>query len=451
MRDRRVAALALPLALALLGPAAPGASAQEEGAVGPADASASEVKGLRRELRALRERVEELAPLEERVRELEAKLAEQEEAAVADAVPAKPGVPDAAAEEDPFELDLGGALRFNYAYRDFTESSRSKGGDLEFDLFRIDVDAEYGDLLASAQYRWYDYQEVLHHGWVGYRFTESVEARAGVTQVPFGILPYASHSWWFGVPYYLGFEDDYDMGGTLEYESALWELHLGLFKNAEYGNAGRSERYSFDLVTDASRGQTNEETNQLNARAVRTFEHGPEMRTELGVSGEWGQIYNATTDDMGTRWAAGAHVDGHYGPWNAQLQAFHYEFAPENPPGVPDESVLLGAFATTYLAPAEGTVLVANLAREFAVDLGPIDGLTCYNDYSTLLPDDSGLDEFQINTTGCMVSAGPVASYVDFIAGSGAPFLGVPPEDLFSPISGDAWNLRLNVNVGYYF
>lgn len=449
MRGRRrtlAPVLVVGLALAVAGSAS---------RVLAAEASAGDVEAMRRELRALRERVEELAPLEARVRELEAALAARE-AEAPDLGADKPGTPEEPVEEEAFHLDLGGALRFNYAYREFTQASRSKGGDLEFDLFRIDVDAEYGDLLASAQYRWYDFQEVIHHGWVGYRFGEGLQARAGITQVPFGLLPYASHSWWFGVPYYLGFEDDYDMGGTVLLEAAPWDVRLGFFKNGEYGNAGRSERYSFDLVTDPSSvpGPTrraNEETNQLNARVARTFEHGPGRRTEVGISGEWGQIYNEITDDTGARWAAGAHVDGHYGPWNPQLQAFHYEFDPDNPTGVSEERVQLGAFATRFLAPSEGTVLVANLAREIPFEPGPIDGLTCYNDYSVLLPDESDLEDVQINTTGCLVSAGPLASYVDLITGTGAPFLGVPPEELFSPIGDEDWNLRLNVNVGYYF
>jgi len=428
-----------------------------------AEATAEEVRALREELRALRERLEELAPLEERVRELEAALAEREVARpepppappgdgeARDLVPAKPGAPDGPPAEEALRLDVGGALRFNYAYREFTESSESKWGDLEFDIFRIDVDAQYKGLLASAQYRWYDFQDVIHHGWVGLEPRDDLQIRGGITQVPFGLLPYASHNWWFGVPYYLGFEDDYDMGAEVLYRPGSWDLRLAFFKNAEYGNPSRTERYSFDLVTDASRGQANEETNQVNLRVARSFRHGPDARTEVGVSGEWGQIYNDLTDDLGTRWAAGAHVDGDYGPWNLQLEAFRYVFAPENPPGVSDDALLLGAFASTFLAPAEGVVMVANLSRDLPLELGPIDGVTCYNDYSVLLPDGSSRDDVQINTTGCLVSAGPVATYLDVILGSGAPFLGVPPEEVFRPIAGDDWELRLNLNVGYYF
>lgn len=391
----------------------------------------------------------EIRALEERVRELEA-AAEQDDATDPDLAPSKPVTPatpaDAAAS-----LDIGAALRFNYVYRDFTETSRSKAGDIEFEIFRIDVDAEYRNLLFSAQYRWYEFQDVIHHGWVGYRFGSSIETRLGVTQVPFGLLPYASHNWWFGVPYYLGFEDDYDLGAVGMYRDRGWDIRLAFFKNEEYGNSERRERYSFDLVSDRTRQQDNEETNQVNLRVARSFELFSDLRAEIGVSGEWGQIRNDITDDMGDRWAAGAHLDADYRRWNLQLEAFAFEFDPRNPVGVSEESVLLGAFGSSFLAPAEGTVLVANLAREFPIDFGILRSITCYNNYSILLPDDDDFEGVQINTTGCLVSAGPVATYIDVIAGSGAPFLGVPPDDVFSPIARDDWVVRFNINVGIYF
>jgi hypothetical protein len=36
--------------------------------------------------------------------------------------------------------------------------------------------------------------------------------KLGVSQVPFVIPGFASHYWWFQIPYYLGLEDDYEMG-----------------------------------------------------------------------------------------------------------------------------------------------------------------------------------------------------------------------------------------------
>jgi hypothetical protein len=341
-------------------------------------------------------------------------------------------------------------LRFNYALRSFDDSSEARGGDMEFDIFRIDVNGSYKDVLISAQYRWYSYQDVIHHGWVGYNFTDAWQAQMGVTQVPFGILPYASHNWWFGVPYYLGFEDDYDMGIKTIYDKQPWNLQMAFFKNEEYGDPSKLERYSFDVVTAGA--QQNEETNQGNLRLAYTISHGEESSTELGVSGQWGQLYNSDEDSMGDRWAAAAHLNANLGRWNLMLEAVRYEFNPDNPAGVDDDQVLIGAFASSALTAAEGTIGVANIAYSLPVDWGPISNLTFYNDYSILIKDEDDFDDSQINTTGCLITAGPLFTYIDLIVGRNALFLGAGSEPYGAATdSDDDWHTRFNINVGYYF
>ncbi len=95
---------------------------------------------------------------------------------------------------------LGGVLRFQYVFEDFRRDRRQRGGDLEFDLFAVNADVDAGDLQLSTQYRWYAFQEVIHHGWIGWSPSDDLQLQAGITQVPFGLLPYASHSFWFGMP-----------------------------------------------------------------------------------------------------------------------------------------------------------------------------------------------------------------------------------------------------------
>ena len=73
-------------------------------------------------------------------------------------------------------------------------------------------------MIGSFEYRYYrdkhadghDYF-VLHDAWIGARISE-YQLQAGVTKVPFGILPYASHNWFFQLGYYVGLEDDCDLG-----------------------------------------------------------------------------------------------------------------------------------------------------------------------------------------------------------------------------------------------
>lgn len=353
-----------------------------------------------------------------------------------------------AGQEKP-ELKIGGALRFNYVLTDFNDDNNDRGGDMVFDIFRINVDASYKNVLLSAEYRWYSYMNVIHHGWVGYKFSDTTQAQAGVTKVPFGILPFASHSYWFGETYYLGLEDDYDMGVKYVYDDTPWNLQLAFFKNGDWGDPTDLNRYSVDVVV--ADDQENEETNQVNARLAYKFKHGTFGSTELGASGMWGQLYNRTTEDSGDHWAAAAHLDGYYGGWNLMLEAVRYEYNPENQAGVSDATILLGSYGSTFLTAAKGTVYVANLAYKWDVDWGPVSDLTFYNDYSILVKDEDGFPDTQLNTAGCMLHIGPVYTYIDFIFGKNAVFLGAGDTAQAQSTADQDWNFRFNVNVGYYF
>ncbi|MBN2232169.1 MAG: hypothetical protein JW781_05035 [Deltaproteobacteria bacterium] len=349
------------------------------------------------------------------------------------------------------DISIGGALRVNYGYGDWNDQQKDRGGDFNFDIFRLDVNGQYNDLLISAQYRWYSYMDVIHHGWVGYNFTDKLQGQLGVTQVPFGLLPYASHNFWFGVPYYVGLEDDYDMGAKLLYNDGPLNLQFAFFKNEEWGSSGKTARYSFDVIDDGGLASSNSEDNQFNLRAACTLDHGDLGSTEIGFSGEWGMLYNSITEDHGDHWAAAVHLNGNYGPWNLMLEAARYEYDPENPDGVSDDSILMGAFAGSYEVASEGNIYVANLSYDVPVSWGPVTNLTFYDDYSILDKDSGDGDDSHINTLGCLISANPIYTYVDFIMGRNMAWLG---SDAAQPLAGgedDDWHMLFNVNIGYYF
>merc|ERR1711879_1036317 len=93
-----------------------------------------------------------------------------------------------------------------------------------------------GGIDLSFEYRFYPTfgTHFIHHGFLGYEFSENVYMELGVTQVPFGITTYASHSWWFQGPYYVGLEDDYDMGINFDIKTGeKGILSLAYFRQAE--------------------------------------------------------------------------------------------------------------------------------------------------------------------------------------------------------------------------
>lgn len=354
------------------------------------------------------------------------------------------------AQEEPEQVSpgvtVGGALRFNVVYRDDVEASEGKRGESGLDVFRLNIDGELNNVLISAEYRFYSYMNTIHHGWIGYQFEDDSQIQFGINQVPFGILPYASHNAWYGVPYYVGLADDYDMGVKYLRQDGPWSTHLAFYKNEELNDATNPDRYSYDLVREGD--QQNEEVNQVNGRVAYTFGLGGSCETEVGASVEAGQIYNSVTDDRGERTAAAVHLDSRCGRWNLQLQGASYEYDAEDPVGVDDTVVQLGAFGGTYEIASDADIWVANLAYNFSSPWKQIDSITCYNDYSRLNKDLDGAGDSQINTIGCAIGSGPLFTYVDYILAKNMPFFG---GGSLGYGGDDDWESRLNINIGYYW
>jgi len=95
-----------------------------------------------------------------------------------------------------------------------------------------------------------------------------------------------------------------------------------------------------------------------------------------------------------------------------------------------------------------------NVAYGLPVDFGPISKLTFYSDNTIIQADNEGKDWDQTwqNVVGCMISAGPVYTYIDIISAENMPFMGGSMVD-----NADGWqssnnrNTRININFGYYF
>lgn len=122
----------------------------------------------------------------------------------------------------------------------------------------------------------------------------ALAASIGIMQVPFGILPFASHGSWFGRTPYPGLEGDYETG-VLSFDEPGDDrtFRYAFYNNPEYANDDRSGRYSFDLVTEG--GQQNSETSQYSLRAERHLSVGDLGTLGVGVSLQRGQIFSSIT------------------------------------------------------------------------------------------------------------------------------------------------------------
>ncbi|MCZ4338272.1 hypothetical protein [Shewanella colwelliana] len=352
----------------------------------------------------------------------------------------------AAEQED--GIKVGGAVRVNYGYKDYDEASKDKGGDFSFDMAAIKFDGKQGDWGLAAEYRFTSSTNYIKYGYGFYDIDPDWQLQFGINKVPFGNRDFISNSWWFGLPYYLGFEDDHDVGIKAVYEKNGWHTDLAFYKNPEYGPT-ENKRYSTDLYTGTINGTeyNNEETNQLNVRQTYTAEHEG-GQTTIGGSLQYGQIYNSKTGNNGDRYAVALHLDSSFKGWNLQLQAMQYEYdaADAEDPNKIGVSVV----SWQYEIAAKGQAYNINIAKTFSTDWGSV---KCYNDFGLMTPDvdDDSYDNSMQNVTGCAISSGPTYTMVDFVMGKNMTFSTANNDHVGLPEMGDDWDKRVNINFGYYF
>ncbi|PZS52523.1 hypothetical protein A7X57_18930 [Stenotrophomonas maltophilia] len=331
----------------------------------------------------------------------------------------------------------GGAVRFNYGWLDYGPTSR-----LQLELMRADLDAGTGPFSFSAQYRWYDGFDTVHHAYAGWQFSDATQLKVGIQQVPFGLLPTVSQSFWFGSGYYLGIEDDYDPGLVVIHRSGSTTWHLGWFSGDEYGSGARYDRYSFDVAQ--TEALPYRERQRLHARVESARDWGGGQLL-LGASAFAGKVQNTQTRRHYGHQGAALHAQWQRDGWTAQLQWARYRY------DVPGDRIAMSAFQSPFQVAAQADVPSANIAYSFG-QKGWLDDITCYNNLSMTHPvgHRAGLRDSWQNVTGCSLQKGIMLTYVDWIAGrnmwfAGGDGIGIDEGGLSS------WHSRLNLNIGFYF
>jgi hypothetical protein len=365
--------------------------------------------------------------------------------------------------QDKPQVKIGGAVRFNYNYSSWKEGQKKRGGDFGFDVFRLNATAKYKGLKLNAEYRMYaeDFGAgMLKQGWVGYDFNEKSNLQLGLTQVPFGIGKYNSNSFFFSMAYYVGLEDDYDMGLKYTYTGKHWEYALAFFKNAEELRFGSNSdvsdsRYSYDISSidlngDGQKQLRNKETNQFNAKVV--YKCGDKVKHRLGASLAYGGLYNLDTEDMGSHWAYALHYEMNAGAFNLKAQYAAYDYDASQPQGESKDAIAMTAFGYPYLIASKASIYTLGLAYSVPVEWGPISNLKFYNDFGYMDKNKTDFENSLMNVTGVMITAGNIYSYVDYALGKNQSWLGPVWTGALAAGTPDAkWHSRFNINIGYYF
>ena len=368
-------------------------------------------------------------------------------------------------------IKFGGAVRYNILSTNYESSTDKSDPQFTWDTWRLNLDGSISGIDLSFEYRFYPSSKnhFLHHGYFGYKFSDVVYTKLGVSQVPFGILSFASHNYFFQAPYYVGLEDDYDMGIKFDITPTDdIDISLAYYRQAEPNGSGpaNTARYSYDIVpggaiVDADgnfeqRVAALSELDQFNARVA--WRVVPNW--EVGLSGQVGGIYNKTLDKSETSNAFAAHVVGDFAGFNLKSEFVHYNYKAKDDAGNKLDVVQMGAYGANYPGgdkytggvASKANIYVVGLAYNIPVSLGPISSIQPYIDYSLV---DKANKEFE-NThhliPGFMVTAGPIYAYFDYAMGKNQPWLTDDfGKGLGSGVEDAPWNSRLNINLGYYF
>lgn len=349
------------------------------------------------------------------------------------------------------KFKLGGALRFNYNFCDWKPGHRDRGGDFGFDVLYFKLSGSYRNIILSADYRFYSKDfggPMLKYGWIGYQFNDKSQMQLGLTGVPFGIQPIASHNFFLQIAYYIGLEDDSDMGIKYLYQGDTWDFTFAFFKNADellFGsdNETSDDRYGYDVAG------RNKEINQINGQAFYKF--GESTRQRLGGSAEFGQLYNLDTRKNGTHYAFALHYELTTKRVSLKAQLTTYAMNPKNGEGDDDELISMTAYGAPYLVAAKANVYMLGAGYTIPVNRKFLKKIQVYNDFGWLDKQNNDYKDSFPNVTGCMLDGGPVCIYVDYALGKNHGWLGPNFNGFGTGGESDSWHARFNVNVGYYF
>lgn len=354
-------------------------------------------------------------------------------------------------QEEP-EVSVGGALRYNYNLSSWKEGQKDRGGDFGYDMFRINATAAYKDVYLNAEYRLYSESfggGMMKQGWVGYKFNDQDEVQLGLTQVPFGIQQYNSHNWFFNLTYYVGLEDDHDMGVKFIHVGETFEYQFAFFKNSEELRFGSDtenshSRYSYDVTG------RNKEINQFNGKVIYRF--GDKSTNRLGVSAQYGGLYNLDTKETGSHYGFALHYEITYNLWNLKAQAIKASHDPKNAVSDSNDIITMAAYGAPYEVAADFNMYSLAFSKALSVDLGPVSNLEFYNDFGYMEKKNSSFTDSFMNVTGVLVTAGHIFTYIDYAAGYNHSWLGGNFIDDFAQgNAGAKWEARFNINIGYYF
>lgn len=397
-------------------------------------------------------------------------------------------------------IKIGGAMRANYVYGTYAEPGRrgKEIGDVDLEIFRLNADLDYNNVISRIEYRYYDGYSMMHTAWLGYKLGDLGTLKAGIVRVPFGPTAYgASNSWFFDQHFYVGLADDMDLG--VKWTNAFGPLTLDLAYYLQDSldwdgeKSLESARYDYDVVKWEEEAYAeniepeNDEEEEIKKGDVKwgvgengfNEQHQMNLRAiyalgkigEFGASLQYGLLKGTGVDDDGANhYAVSGHIKNTFAGFTlvSQFSYYKYNITDDTPWGTGD-LIPMGGYDFAWPVAAEGMIPAVSL-RYGGVDASKIpwikfDSVTPYIEYSSILKTVDTFNPSSMAILGAAWGKGGWYIYTDLALSDGNFFVGnvdadgnaesygniyTGPGD-FGANGNNAWNARFNVNLGYYF
>ncbi len=362
-------------------------------------------------------------------------------------------------------LKIGGALRARY---DYTFDNPQNVSKLSLDTFRLDVNYDSPGLYGSAQYRFYggaypyDYTSQVGRinfpafAWLGYKLSEQTRVVAGLQQLPFGLMPYASSTFYQTLVNNIGLEDVHDLGVKVQHQWGAMDFQFGFYPRDGGSWAGTSRdgaRYSVNVAradTGLAGGSSNQERNIMLGRWAYTLSGTGAERSEVGVSLLHSTLHNVDTGEDGNRAAYALHYAGSVGGLGILAEAGRQRMSPRNTSAQGNGSVSFGAFDGTFNVAAKGRFYSAEINYLLPGSFAAINTIKPYLNYSLFTKDQAGFKDSQRMIAGASFNAGPFFVYTEMRWGKNDPYTGDYANGAAAG-GEDVWKKAFYANIGYYF
>lgn len=360
-------------------------------------------------------------------------------------------------------LDLGGAVRVR------VDNDSSRGiHKIGFDTVMLSAKYDSDSWIGAARYRFYGkeypFQYVRRFGdiqfaeyaWIGYRFDLKKQLQIGLNQVPFGLQPYYSNTFYETLGNVLGLEDVWELGAKYIQDVDDWNFQFGYYARTAWPGKGTSNGDTYSIVVtpadpSVEGGNHNDERGLAIARAARKVELG-NWKGEAGVSLMNSTLYNRDTHRNGRRTSYALHYAGNNGPWGVKLEYARIQMLPKNPDD--QRMVSYGGYDGTFNVASRGNFYTGDLSYSIPGTYvgGWISDMKVYANYGIY---DKSYKEFRNSQRfilGTSFSLKKLWIAMEWQSGRNDPYFGGSSYTQSAAAGGtNSWKGQLYMNIGYYF